>query len=460
MNKLEYKKKHISTILTDEEVKKMNEFCLSYKKFLGNKTERECVKDIVRIARENGFVDIDTIDKLKPNDKVYVVNKNKNVLMCVVGSEDIKNGINLIVSHIDSPRLDLKQNPLYEDNDMALLKTHYYGGIKKYQWTCIPLSMHGVIYNKNNEVIEINIGDNEDDEVFCITDLLPHLAKDQLQKKLVDSIEAEKLNVLVGGSLIDDEEIKDKVKYSILKILNERYGIVEKDFLTAEIELVPAFNAREVGFDKSFIGGYGQDDRVCTYDSLRSIIDMDNPKKTCISLFVDKEEIGSVGNTGMKSNFFYSCVCDIISKLDDKWNINTVNRILSNSMCISADVTNASDPNYKNVDDKKNTNYIGYGAAISKFTGSRGKSGASDANSEFLRELTNIFDRNNVVWQIGELGKVDIGGGGTIAMYITDYNMDVIDVGVPILSMHSPFEIASKYDIYMTYLAYISLFKN
>lgn len=460
MENLEYKKKHISEIIDNKTEFKMNDFCKEYKEFLNNKTERECVKYIVGIAKENGFVNLDNKKTLKPNDKVYIVNKNKNVLMAVIGKCDIDNGLNLIASHIDAPRLDLKQNPLYEDNDMALMKTHYYGGIKKYQWTSIPLAMHGVIYNKDNEFIEISIGEDDDDEVFCITDLLPHLAKDQMDKKLRDGVEAEKLNVLVGGSLINDKDISKKVKYNILKILNDRYKIIEKDFFSAEIELVPAFRPKDVGFDRSFVGGYGQDDRVCSFDNLKAILDTDNPDKTCISLFVDKEEIGSAGNTGMTSNFFYESVCEIIKKRDNNCDINKINKVLSNTKCISADVTAAVDPNYKEVDDSLNAHYAGYGAAICKFTGSRGKSGASDANCEFVHELTNIFDKNDVIWQIGELGKVEQGGGGTIAMFITKYNMDVIDIGVPILSMHSPFEIASKYDIYMTYLAYHSMFNS
>ena len=460
MDNLEYKKKHISEILSDDEKSKMNDFIESYKIFLNNKTERECVKYIVKIAEENGFVNFCNKKILKPNDKIYVVNKNKNVLLAIIGKNNMEDGFNLIASHIDAPRLDLKQNPLYEDTDMALCKTHYYGGIKKYQWTCIPLSMHGVIYNNNNEMIEINIGEDDNDEVFCITDLLPHLAKDQMDKKLRDGVEAEKLNVLVGGSSINNKDIDKKIKYNILKILNDKYGITEKDFFSAEIELVPTFKARDVGFDRSFVGGYGQDDRVCSFDNLQAILNTNNPDKTCISLFVDKEEIGSVGNTGMTSNFFYESICEMIKKLDNNCNINKINKTLSNSKCISADVTSAVDPNYKDVDDLLNANYIGYGAAICKFTGSRGKSGASDANAEFMHELIDTFDKNNVVWQVGELGRVEQGGGGTIAMYITKYNMDVIDIGVPILSMHSPFEIASKYDIYMTFLAYLSLFNK
>ena len=459
MDNLEYKKKHISEILSDDEKSKMNDFIESYKIFLNNKTERECVKYIVKIAEENGFVNFCNKKILKPNDKIYVVNKNKNVLLAIIGKNNMEDGFNLIASHIDAPRLDLKQNPLYEDTDMALCKTHYYGGIKKYQWTCIPLSMHGVIYN-NNEMIEINIGEDDNDEVFCITDLLPHLAKDQMDKKLRDGVEAEKLNVLVGGSSINNKDIDKKIKYNILKILNDKYGITEKDFFSAEIELVPTFKARDVGFDRSFVGGYGQDDRVCSFDNLQAILNTNNPDKTCISLFVDKEEIGSVGNTGMTSNLFYESICEMIKKLDNNCNINKINKTLSNSKCISADVTSAVDPNYKDVDDLLNANYIGYGAAICKFTGSRGKSGASDANAEFMHELIDTFDKNNVVWQVGELGRVEQGGGGTIAMYITKYNMDVIDIGVPILSMHSPFEIASKYDIYMTFLAYLSLFNK
>ncbi len=456
MEQLEYKNKHISNILNEKENKDVYDFGDEYKKFLDNKTERECVKSIIDVARKNGFINIDEVNKLKPNDKIYIVNKNKNVLLCVVGNEDICRGINLIASHIDSPRLDLKQKPLYEDVDLALFKTHYYGGIKKYQWTTIPLAMHGVIYDKNNEKKEICIGENNEDEVFCITDLLPHLSKEQMDKKLKDGIDGENLNILVGGSSIDDSNVKKK----ILNVLYEKYGITEKSFISAEIEFVPAFKARDVGFDKILIGGYGQDDRSCSYASLKSILDIDKPSKTCISLFVDKEEIGSNGNTGMTSNFFYSALIDIISKCNGVCNLSDINTTLKLSRCISADVTNGYDPNYKSVDDEKNVNRLGYGVAISKFTGSRGKSGTSDANAEYLNEIIKLFDENNVVWQTGELGKIDIGGGGTIAMFITNYNIDVIDVGIPMLSMHSPFEIISKYDIYMLYKAYYSFYNK
>ena len=460
-NELTYKRKNAYESMTDKEKQEMYELCDEYREFLDEgKTERECMEKALLMAQSRGFKDIDSIDRLKTGDKVYKVNRNKNILLAVIGSDDIKDGFNLVGAHIDSPRLDLKQNPLYESNDMALLKTHYYGGIKKYQWTTIPLAIHGVIFTKEGKKVTLNIGEKESDPVFCITDLLPHLAKDQMSKRMTEGIEGENLNVLIGGMPADSKEVKEKVKFTILKLLNERYGITERDFLSAEIEIVPAFKARNVGLDESFIGAYGQDDRVCAYTTLKGIFDVQNPKKTAMAILVDKEEIGSAGNTGMLSAFFEMTVAEIIEKLTGKCGITDYNTVIANSACLSSDVGAAVDPNYESVSEKMNAAFAGYGMVLVKYTGARGKSGSSDANAEFVYEIGKILDDNGVIWQTGELGKVDQGGGGTIAQYVANLNIDVIDCGVPVLSMHAPFEVTAKSDIYMAYRSYLAFYEN
>lgn len=458
---LSYERKNVYEQLTDNQKQEMFTLCDEYREFLDEgKTERECVIKAVNMAKMHGFEDIDSKSRLKTGDKVYKINRNKNVLLAVIGSEDIKNGINLVGAHIDSPRLDLKQNPLYESSDMAFLKTHYYGGIKKYQWTAIPLAIHGVIFTKDGEQVTLNIGENDADPVFCITDLLPHLAKDQMSKKMTEGIEGEKLNVLIGGMPIKSEDVKEKVKFSVLKLLNERYGITERDFLTAEIEIVPAFKARNVGLDESFIGAYGQDDRVCAYTTLKAILDIEKPKKTAVAILVDKEEIGSAGNTGMLSAFFGMTIAEMTEKITGKCSVVDYNTVIGNSACMSSDVSAAVDPNYEGVFEKNNSTFAGYGMALVKYTGARGKSSSSDANAEFVYDICKIMDDNNVIWQTGELGKVDQGGGGTIAQYVANLNMDVIDCGVPVLSMHSPFEVTAKSDIYMAYKSYVAFYNN
>ncbi len=458
---LSYSRKNAYEHMTDSEKKEMLELCDEYRDFLdAGKTERECVEKSVEMARLHGFSDINTVSKLKTGDKVYKINRNKNIILAVIGSEEIKSGVNLVGAHIDSPRLDLKQNPLYESNDMAFLKTHYYGGIKKYQWTAIPLSLHGVIFTKDGHKVILNIGENEADPVFCITDLLPHLAKDQMTKKMTDGIEGENLNILFGGMPFGDREIREKVKFSILKMLNEKYGITEKDFLSAEIEIVPAFKARNVGLDESFIGAYGQDDRVCAFTTLKGIFDLQNPKKTAMALLVDKEEIGSTGNTGMLSAFFEMTLAEIIEKTVGNFSITDYNSVIVNSACLSSDVGAAVDPNYESVYEKRNAALAGYGMVLMKYTGARGKSESSDASAEFVYEVGKILDEHGVVWQTSELGKVDQGGGGTIAQYVANLNMDVIDCGVPVLSMHSPFEVTAKSDIYMAYKSYVAFYNN
>lgn len=458
---LTYKRKNVYENISDKEKEEMLALCDEYREFLDEgKTERECVEKAVKMAKLHGFTDINDVNQLKAGDKVYKINRNKNILLAVIGSDDIKTGINLVGAHIDSPRLDLKQNPLYESNDMALLKTHYYGGIKKYQWPAIPLAIHGVIFTKDGQKVTLNIGEKDSDPVFCVTDLLPHLAKDQMAKKMTEGIEGENLNILIGGMPVKTEDVSEKVKFAILKLLNERYGITERDFLSAEIEIVPAFKARNVGLDESFIGAYGQDDRVCAFTTLKGIFAVNNPKKTAVAILVDKEEIGSTGNTGMLSAFFEMSVAELIEKLTGNCSVTTYNSVIENSACLSSDVGAAVDPNYEGVYEKRNAAFAGYGMVLMKYTGARGKSESSDASAEFVYEVGKILDNDGVIWQTSELGKVDQGGGGTIAQYVANLNMDVIDCGVPVLSMHSPFEVTAKSDIYMAYRSYVAFYNN
>lgn len=443
---------------SDEEKEKIFNYCQGYMDFLNrSKTEREIVKNAEQMARERGYRDISEFESLNPGDKVYYVNRGKNLFLAVIGRESIENGVNIIGSHADSPRLDLKPNPLYEDKEFAYFKTHYYGGIKKYQWTAIPLSMHGVIVKTNGETVEVNIGENENDPIFTITDLLPHLAQDQMQKKLKDGVEGENLNLLIGSIPYKDSKVSEKVKLNILDILNRKYGITEKDFISAEIELVPAFKCRSLGFDESLIAGYGQDDKVCVYTSLTAILGIENPRKTAVCLLADKEEIGSMGNTGMESNVFSTFLSEILNKL----NINRPNlldKVLCNSKMLSADVDAGLDPIYVSVADLNNACYLNKGVGMNKYTGVAGKSNASDANAEFLAYVRNIFESNNVDYQMAELGKVDKGGGGTIAYILANKGVDVVDCGVGVLSMHAPYEVTSKYDVYQAYKGYMAFY--
>ena len=443
---------------SDEEKEKIFNYCQGYMDFLNrSKTEREIVKNAEQMARERGYRDISEFESLNPGDKVYYVNRGKNLFLAVIGTESIENGVNIIGSHADSPRLDLKPNPLYEDKEFAYFKTHYYGGIKKYQWTAIPLSMHGVIVKTNGETVEVNIGENENDPIFTITDLLPHLAQDQMQKKLKDGVEGENLNLLIGSIPYKDNKVSEKVKLNILDILNRKYGITERDFISAEIELVPAFRCRSLGFDESLIAGYGQDDKVCVYTSLTAILGIENPRKTAVCLLADKEEIGSMGNTGMESNVFSTFLSEILNKL----NINRPNlldKVLCNSKMLSADVDAGLDPIYVSVADLNNACYLNRGVGMNKYTGVAGKANASDANAEFLAYVRNIFESNNVDYQMAELGKVDKGGGGTIAYILANKGVDVVDCGVGVLSMHAPYEVTSKYDVYQAYKGYMAFY--
>ena len=417
------------------------------------KTEREFIKHARKMADENGYRDIMEFQTLKPGDKIYFVNRDKSMYLAIIGEKSIEEGLHIIGSHVDSPRLDLKPNPLYEDTGLAYFKTHYYGGIKKYQWTTIPLSMHGVIVKANGEKIEINIGDNEEDPIFTITDLLPHLAQDQMDKKLRNGIEGENLNLLIGSIPFDDKKVSEKVKLNILNILNQKYGITETDFNSSEIELVPAFRARSLGFDGSMVAAYGQDDKVCVYTSLTSILNLEKPKTTAVCIISDKEEIGSMGNTGMESHMFDFFISEILNKLGVN-RPNLLDKVFCFSKMLSSDVDAGYDPIYASVSDKYNAGFLGKGIALVKYTGSRGKSGGSDANAEYVAWVRNLLEKNNIKYQLTELGKVDIGGGGTIAYILANKGADVIDCGVPVLSMHAPYEVTSKYDVYSAYKTY------
>jgi len=443
------------------QVFKFNE---NYKNFLNkSKTEREAARQIIQAAEEKGFVDIDTllIKKSKRPEKVYKVFQDRCVALAVIGKEKLVSGANIIASHIDSPRLDLKQNPVYEDLSMGLMKTHYYGGIRKYHWLAIPLALHGTIITSNNETINITIGESPDDPVFTVTDLLPHLAgKTQANKKISEVFEGEKLNLIAGSiPLVKDEE-KDRFKLGVLNLLYEKYGFTEEDFISAEIEAVPAEKARDVGFDRSMIGSYGQDDKVCAYTSLEGILDTQHPNKTAIALFFDKEEIGSEGSSGAKSNFLEDFMSDLLFISGQNTDNRSLRKALINSFCLSADVNAAMDPDFKDVHEAMNAANLGFGICMTKFTGVAGKAGSSDASAEFVGRIRQIFNKNKVIWQTGELGKIDQGGGGTVAKFLAKFGMNVLDCGPAILSMHSPFEISSKADVYMTYLGYKAFYTD
>lgn len=420
------------------------------------KTERECVKETVDIVKKVGFKDLNAIIKnnetLKAGDKVYSVNMDKAVALFIIGKKPMEDGLNILGAHIDSPRLDLKQNPLYEDSELAFLDTHYYGGIKKYQWVTIPLAIHGIVVKKDGTKVSIVIGEDDSDPVVYISDLLVHLSSAQLEKKGNKIVEGEDLNVLVGSIPLKGTE-KEKVKKNILKLLNDKYDIEEEDFMSAELEVVPAGRARDCGLDSSMIMAYGQDDRVCSYSSLKALLEIEETDKTCVCLLVDKEEIGSVGATGMESKFFENTVAEVMDRVGDYSELK-LRRVLRNSKMLSSDVSAAYDPNYPSVMEKKNSAYFGYGIVFSKYTGARGKSGCNDANAEYMAELRRIMDKNNISFQTAELGKVDAGGGGTIAYILASYGMEVIDCGVALQNMHAPWEVASKADIYESFKAY------
>ena len=441
--------------MSDAEVKKADKFAEGYMSFLNTaKTEREITTFMEEKAKSLGFSEFDKSKKYKAGDKVYRVQRNKAILMAVIGKRPITDGVKLAISHIDSPRLDLKPNPLYESEEIALFKTHYYGGIKKYQWVTIPLALHGVVVKADGTKVTVNIGEDDKDPKFVITDLLPHLAKEQEKRTLEQGIKGEELNVLVGSRPFKDEKGANLVKLNILKILNEKYGIVEKDFLSAELEVVPAMKACDIGLDRSLIGGYGHDDRCCAYPAAEAVFNVKNPAFTVVTVLTDKEEIGSYGNTGLTSAYLPNFINDLADCF------GACGRdVMHASECLSADVNSAYDPTFPEVMEKRNVSYINKGVVITKYTGARGKSGSSDASAELMGKVRGFLEANNIVWQIGELGAVDAGGGGTVALDVAAHDIDVVDLGVPVLSMHAPFEVISKIDLYSAYRAFLEFFK-
>lgn len=428
----------------------VQDFCEPYKAFLDAcKTEREAVTKMIEMAEAKGYAVFEPGKQYQPGDKIYYNNRGKALILCVMGQRPLSEGLSIMASHIDSPRLDLKPSPLYEDGQLALFKTHYYGGIKKYQWTAIPLALHGVIVKKDGETVTVAIGEGQDDPVFTVTDLLPHLAKDQMKRTLNEGVKGEELNILVGSRPFKDDKQSERVKLNIMRLLNEKYGVVEADFLSAELTMVPAFGARDLGLDRSMIGAYGHDDRVCAYTSLMAALECDRPQKTLLTVFADKEETGSNGNTGLHSRFMSYFVADLARPFG-----LTDGQVLSKSTCLSADVNAALDPTFADTMEKRNCACLNYGVVVTQYTGAGGKSGTSQASAEFMARVRNLLDGAGVSWQTGELGKVDQGGGGTVAMYVAAFNVDVVDVGVPVLSMHAPFEVVSKMDVYSTYQAF------
>lgn len=454
-DELFYKQKNGYDTMSTQQRIDMEDYCRGYMAFLNEaRTEREAVKIAIEMAEDKGFVEYVDGMKLSPGDKVYCNNRSKALMLAVIGRKSLEEGCVIAGAHVDSPRIDLKQNPLYESDELAYFKTHYYGGIKKYQWVTIPLELHGVVALKNGETIDVSIGRDPSDLQFVITDLLPHLGKEQMRKTMEEGITGEGLNILIGSIPYADEG-SDRVKLAVMSILNDRYGIVEEDFLSAELTAVPAFEVREIGLDRSLIGGYGHDDRVCAYAELKAILDLDEaPEKTAVCILADKEETGSDGVSGMQSSAF-EC---FMEELCAGQNV-PLRRCFKNSFCLSADVTAAFDPNFPEVSEKRNDAKLNYGMGICKFTGARGKSGTSDASAEIVGYLRRIFADAGVVWQMSELGKVDQGGGGTIAKYMANRNIDTIDAGVPVMSMHAPFEVVAKFDCFMTYLGVLAAYK-
>lgn len=458
-------KKNVWNSYSEEQLKEVEAFAREYMDFLdAGKTERECVDTLVNLIEKEGYVELNALlesgSKIKPGDKIYAVNMNKCLVMYQIGKKPMKEGMNILGAHIDSPRLDVKQNPVYEDSSIAYLDTHYYGGVKKYQWVAIPLSLHGVVVKKDGTTVEINVGDNEDDPVFFVSDLLVHLAGEQMEKKASKVIEGEALDLIVGNIPVKDKD-KDAVTAGVLNILKESYGIEEQDFLSAELEIVPAGKAREAGFDRSMILAYGQDDRVCAYTSAKAVLEVagEVTDRTACCILVDKEEIGSVGATGMQSRFFENMTAELMELMGEYSELN-LRRCLSNSTMLSSDVSAGYDPSYASCFEKKNSAFMGNGMVFNKFTGVRGKSGSNDANAEYVAHIREIMDSSDVVFQTAELGKVDVGGGGTIAYIMALYGMNVIDCGVAVLNMHAPWEATSKADVYETKRGYVAFLKK
>ena len=440
---------------SEEVLKEADSYAEGYKDFLDRaKTEREAVETAIELAKNNGFVEFDRNKKYNAGDKVYINNRGKSLAFAVIGREAVEKGVNISAAHIDSPRLDLKPNPLYEELELALFKTHYYGGIKKYQWTAIPLSLHGVFVLKDGTVKKVSIGEEEDEPKFVINDLLPHLAQEQSKRILNEGIKGEELNVLIGSHPFKDEKGSELVKLNILKLLNKKYGITEDDFLSAELEIVPAFKACDIGLDRSMVGAYGQDDRVCAYPALTAIMSVKNTQKTALAILADKEEVGSMGNTGLESDFLRYVIGDLAKMQGGDGTV-----AIRNSKCLSADVNAGMDPTFQDVMERRNASRLNYGVVVTKYTGARGKSGTSDASAEYMASIRKLLDENGIIWQSGELGKVDLGGGGTVAQFIANMGVDVVDLGVPVLSMHAPFETTAKLDIYMCHRAMYEFMK-
>lgn len=453
-DELFYKQKNAYDLVDDKDKEACESYCSGYIAYLTeSKTERLAVRAAVRLAEGKGFKPYKRGMELKPGDKIYSINRGKALMLAIMGKKSLAGGANIAAAHVDCPRLDLKQLPLYEDSELAFFKTHYYGGIKKYHWVAIPLELHGVVATKDGKVIDVSIGAKKDEPQFVITDLLPHLGADQMKKTMAEGIIGEALNILVGSIPVGEGE--NRVKLGVMSILNEKYGITEEDFLSAELEAVPAFDTREIGFDRSLIGGYGHDDRVCAYAELAAILDTHDTEKTAVCILADKEEIGSEGVSGMKSAAFECFMSDLCEAQGVR-----LEHCFENSFCLSADVSNAFDPNYPEVSEKRNNAKINYGVSICKYTGSRGKSGSSDASAELVARLRRMFEEGGVIWQMAELGKVDQGGGGTVAAYMAQRNIDTIDAGVPVLSMHAPFEVVAKMDCYMAYKGVRALYNE
>ena len=452
---LAYKRKNGRLYSDESIVNAADSYCDGYKAFLDKaKTEREAAKAAMEMAKAAGFTEFEHGKKYGAGDRVFFNNRGKTVAFAVIGKQPVENGVNITAAHIDSPRLDLKPNPLYEDVDLALFKTHYYGGIKKYQWTAVPLALHGVFVLKDGTVKEVSVGEREDEPKFVINDLLPHLASEQIKRTLNEGIKGEELNVLIGSHPFKDDKGSELVKLNILKLLNEKYGVTEEDFLSAELEMVPAAHACDIGFDRSMIGAYGQDDRVCAYPALTAVLEVKTPERTALAILTDKEEVGSMGNTGLESDFLRYVVGDLA-----KMQGGDPTLALRRSKCLSADVNAAMDPTFQDVMERKNASFLNYGVVVTKYTGARGKSSTSDASAAYVAEVRALLDRENIVWQMGEMGKVDIGGGGTVAMFVANMGVDVVDLGVPVLSMHAPFETTAKFDVYMCYRAMYEFMK-
>lgn len=444
------KPENATTLLSDEEIEKAYAFCDGYKQFMDDaKIEIEAVRTAIEKLEANGYRPFERGKKYQPGERFYYNNRGKSLIFGTMGTRPIEQGVKILASHIDSPRLDLKQHPLYEESELGYMKTHYYGGIKKYQWPTIPLALHGDIYKKDGSVVHVTIGEDAGDPVFCVTDLLPHLSADQNKRTLAEGIKGEELNLLIGSRQFKDDKASEKVKLNLMKLFNEKYGIVEADFLSAELSCVPAAHACDIGLDRSMVGAYGHDDRVCAYTSMMAEIENKNPEWTSVVVLADKEEVGSDGNTGLHSRFMVYFIADLAKPFGVE-----VRTVLSNSKCLSADVSAAFDPTFAECYEKRNSSFMNYGVCVVKYTGSRGKGSTNDCGAKFAGQVRTIMDNANVIWQTGELGKVDQGGGGTVAMYISEMDVDVIDIGVPVLSMHAPMEIVAKTDVYETYRAF------